>query len=87
MRKLLTNQTEREEFLKRHIFPGLQRINLENPDSRLIAIPVQEKCAISEFLVNGRKAIVSRPDFTVVLEIIREIRVKEGIIQVLRRIR
>jgi len=82
---LRQNKEIREEFLLQHIFLGILQHNDQDNNSRLIATSAQQRQPVSEWLWSDGKPIVSKSEKLVFI-IDRQVRVKEGLVQVLRRL-
>ena len=82
---LKTNKKMRDEFLLQHIFLGILQHNDQDNNSRLIATSAQQRQPVSEWLWSDGKPIVSKSGNSIFV-IDRQIRVKEGLVQVLRRL-
>ncbi|XP_066915349.1 uncharacterized protein [Clytia hemisphaerica] len=82
---LKTNRKLRDEFLLQHIFLGILQHNDQDNNSRLIATSAQQRQPVSEWLWSDGKPIVVKSGNSVFV-IDRQIRVKEGLVQVLRRL-
>ena len=82
---LKTNKKLREEFLLQHIFLGILQHDKEENDSRLIATSAKKMQPVSEWLWSDGKPIISKPGDAVFV-VDHEMRVKEGLVQVLERL-
>ena len=82
---LKTNKNLREEFLLQHIFLGILQHDKQENNSRLIATSAKQMQPVSEWLWSDGKPIISKPGEAVFV-VEREIKIKEGLVQVLKRL-
>ena len=82
---LKTDKTARQNFILQHIFLGIMQHGDEENNSRLIAQSAQQGHPVSELLWSDGKPVISEADGSVYV-VDRSIRIREGIVQVLRRI-
>jgi len=83
---LKTDKAVRQDFILRHIFLGIMQHNDDENDSRLIAQSAQQGHPVSELLWSDGKAVVSESDGSVYI-VDRSIRVREGLVQILKRMK
>ena len=84
--RLQTDKKVRDMFLLKHIYLGtLRHQERQNDDdsNRLIGVPLQKMQPVSEWLWSDGKQIISKPDEPAFV-VEREIRVREGLLQVLK---
>lgn len=81
---LLRNKDARKEFLLKHVFLGILDHNNMPTTTKLIASPAKKDHPVTEMSWNKGKAVVVHPDDSVYV-VEKVIRVKEGLVQIMRR--
>ena len=83
---LLTDRVARKDFLLQHVFLGILEHNNLSNSARMIATSAKNNHPIIEMSQNKNTPVVAHPDQSV-YSIDKMIRVKEGLIQVLKKMK